>query len=169
LRDALPGFTIVFTGDGSLRENVGGGPMSFLTNKKGASMDDSGSYVWFHGSPRDLKTLGAGSAITRNRKLAEAFSHKPALLEFGGDGTIRHTGVEEGFLYQVDEPLGEGDVVVHPGIRRSDPWEWTTQRDLRLRLVGPTVLTRSERMGPLRAAVLRAGAKAALLLRRGRK
>lgn len=140
--------------------------MSFLTNNKGTSMDDSDSYVWFHGSPVKLDTLAAGSAITRNRKLAEAFSHKPALLRYGSDGAIKHTGRVDGFLYQVDEEVSPRDARVHPGIRPHDPWEWTTQRDLRLKLIGPTTVAPSEKLGPLEAAVLRAGAVVGLFLRK---
>ena len=56
--------------------------MSFYTDGKGLPMDDADNPLWFHGSPRQLTTLATGSAMTRNKRLAEAFSHKPTIMSF---------------------------------------------------------------------------------------
>ena len=62
--------------------------------------------VWYHGSPLHLTELAAGSTVTRWKALAEAFSHKPPMLEYDHvNGPIRHNGKQEGFLYFIDEPL----------------------------------------------------------------
>ena len=135
--------------------------MAFYTNGKGVPLDDAHGTVWFHGSPERLTTLAGGSAITRNRRLAEAFSHKPTILSVASDGHIRHNGTRPGFLYAVDEPVTPEDAEVHPGIVRSDAWEWTTKRDLKLKLLCPTTLSRGERIGPLRALLMRAGTRIA--------
>ena len=90
--------------------------MAFYTDGKGLPVDDAGSRTWFHGSPRRLTVLTAGSAITRNRRLAEAFSHKPTILSIANDGSIKHDGVMAGYLYQIDEFVSEEDAAVHPGI-----------------------------------------------------
>ncbi len=142
--------------------------MSFLTDGKGVPMDDPACPLWFHGSPALLTALAAGSAMTRNKRLAEAFSHKPTLLAFASDGTIRHNGMRDGYLYQIDEPIGEGDAEVHPGIMQTDAWEWTTRRELKLKLLGKTTVQPSQRIGRLEAATMRIGTRLALLVRRNR-
>ena len=35
--------------------------------------------VWYHGSPQQLAFIRAGSTVTQGRRLAEIFSHKPAV------------------------------------------------------------------------------------------
>ena len=143
--------------------------MAFYTNGKGAPLDDVQGTVWFHGSPKRLTTLAAGSAITRNRRLAEAFSHKPSMLSVSDDGHIRHNGTRSGLLYAVNEPTTTEDAAVHPGIVRSDAWEWTTKRDLKLKLLGATTLSRGERIGPLQNLLMRAGTRIAVAFKRKRK
>ncbi len=118
--------------------------MPFYTNAQGVPLDDVDGAQWFHGSPERLTTLTAGSAITRNRRLAEAFSHKPTLLSVSNRGRIRHNGKRPGFLYVVDELVGAEDAESHPAVVRTDPWEWTTKRDLKLRLVGRTTISAGE-------------------------
>lgn len=58
--------------------------------------------AWWHGSPYQLTYLLAGSTITQNRLLAEVFSHKPAIISVEDDGRIRHNGILNGYLYQVE-------------------------------------------------------------------
>ena len=142
---------------------------AFYTTGKGAPLDDAQSKAWYHGSPERLTTLSAGSAITRNRRLAEAFSHKPSTMSVSNSGHIRHDGTKPGYLYVVDEPVSGDDAEVHPGIVKSDPWEWTTKRDLKLRLVGTTTLSRDERIGRLRTVLMRAGPVIAVAFKRKTK
>ena len=76
-------------------------------------MDKAESPFWYYGSPTQLTILAAGSAITRNKRLAEAFSHKPTIMSFSYDGTIRHNGIKDGYLYQIDEPISKEDAEMH--------------------------------------------------------
>ena len=139
--------------------------MSFYTDGKGLPMDDADNPLWFHGSPRQLTTLATGSAMTRNKRLAEAFSHKPTIMSFANDGTIKHDGVMDGYLYQIDEPVSERDAEVHPGIVKSDPWEWTTKRDLKLKLLEQTTVLPSQKIGKFKAAMMRVGTRLAVFFR----
>lgn len=92
--------------------------------------------VWYHGSNISLTHLRAGSTITKDSALAEAFSHKPAVLCRDDDGTILHTGTEHGFLYCIDEPVAEGvDCYQHPRSSMEPGLEFLTARPLRLRLI----------------------------------
>jgi hypothetical protein len=57
---------------------------------------------WYHGSPKVLDVLRAGSIITQDRELARVFSHKPTLVSVDDAGEMRqikHNGTEAGFLY----------------------------------------------------------------------
>jgi hypothetical protein len=110
----------------------------FYSDGKGQPIDDRGSYVWYHGSPVELLTLAPGSSITRNRSLAEAFSHKPSLLSVGDNGSIKHNGTRPGYLYTIDESFSESEGAPHPAIGTNDLWEWITNRPLRLKLIGRT-------------------------------
>ncbi len=107
--------------------------MSFTTSGATPRIDHPGSTTWYHGSSEDLTELRAGSSITRNKELAVAFSHRPTELSVADDGAIRHNGTTPGCLYVVDEAVGAGDVRVHPSCSPDDPWEWVTQRPLRLK------------------------------------
>src|SRR2546428_5965292 len=69
---------------------------------------------WYHGSQQVLTVLRVGSTITRRRRLAEAFSHRPSRLSMGADGQIRHNGTSAGWLHIVDEPLSAEDIYPHP-------------------------------------------------------
>lgn len=78
-------------------------------------MEPDSSGVWYHGSNCDFSLLREWSTVTRWRALAEAFSHKPTCLEYDDDGTIRHNGIETGYLYILDETVTVGeDLVPHP-------------------------------------------------------
>lgn len=96
--------------------------------------------IWYHGSPIELTVLRTGSTITRWRKLAEAFSHKPDKLSYDTvGGCIRHNGQIDGFLHVVDEPLIEGiDIYKHPNTTMDDGVEWLTKRPLKLRKIYKT-------------------------------
>lgn len=95
-----------------------------------------GFQPWFHGSPLGLTSLRTGSTITQNRKLAEAFSHKPTLLMAEDDGTIYQNGEAVGTLYLLAEPLGPGDVTPHPRSTMPSGWEWLTTRELKVLSLG---------------------------------
>ncbi|MBP7402292.1 MAG: hypothetical protein KBA30_06720 [Clostridia bacterium] len=92
--------------------------------------------VWYHGSNLELQTLRTGSTVTRWRELAEAFSHKPAMLSIADDGGILHTGTEPGILYEIAEPVSLGrEVVPHPRTTMGEGLEWLTTRPLALRRI----------------------------------
>ena len=92
---------------------------------------------WYHGSNLVLDTLRPGSTVTQWRELAEAFSHKPAVLCITNDGRILHTGREYGFLYEVEGPIGIGrEVYQHPRTTMEQGLEYLTSLPLRLRRIG---------------------------------
>lgn len=96
----------------------------------------SPSGAWYHGSNLILETLREGSTITQWRALAEAFSHKPAVLGYDDDGTVIHTGTEPGYLYIIDEPVSVGtDICQHPSTTMDENAEFLTQRPLKLKLI----------------------------------
>ena len=110
---------------------------------------------WYHGSPLRLDTLARGSTVTRDRRVAEVFSHKPRLVSFEDDGQVRHDGREAGYLYQVAEPVGPADVEPHPRSTMPAGTEWLTTRPLRLACLGspsssPGELLSDEEVGALR-------------------
>ena len=102
--------------------------------------------MWYHGSPRQLKTLLAGSTITPRLHLAEVFSHKPQIVAVSDDGSISHTGTQDGWLHIVDEPIAVTDIYPHPRTTMEVGWEWLTRRDMHLRLVGATHIADEERL-----------------------
>ena len=83
-----------------------------------------------------FEILRAGSTVTRWRPLAEAFSHKPSLLEITDEGSILHNGTAPGFLYALDEAVCVGcDVVPHPRTTMEPGLEFLTTRPLRVRCI----------------------------------
>ena len=104
------------------------------------------SQTWYHGSPYELTMLRAGSTITQNRDLAQAFSHKPALLCVSDEGRIRHNGTAPGYLYRLSEPVGPDDVYAHPRSTMEPGAEWLTRRELRVELIGPVEVAAEERL-----------------------
>ena len=104
--------------------------------------------VWYHGSPLRLTILRTGSTMTQDRRLAEVFSHKPAIVLLDDDGTIRHNGVLPGFLYRIDEPVGQEDVYPHPRTSMAPGKEWLTTRPLRLALIGAAEIVEAEILTP---------------------
>ncbi len=89
----------------------------------------------YHGSPLVLETLRKGSTVTPFRGLACAFAHKPTIVSIDDLDHIAHNGVQPGYLYVIDEPLGADDVRQHPTSSAPGGYELLTNRDLRLRLV----------------------------------
>jgi hypothetical protein len=118
-------------------------PADFTISEIPPDLDDG---AWFHGSPRKLDTLAAGSTITRSRPVAEAFSHKPTCLgweEKGGRlARVCHNGRAGGYLYVVDEEVGGPDVRHHPNSAyHAGGLEWLTNRPLRLRKIADLPLS----------------------------
>jgi len=117
-------------------------PADFTISDIPAHLDDG---AWFHGSPRKLDTLAAGSTITRSRPVAEAFSHRPTCLgvvETDSPLSVCHNGSQDGILYVVDEPVSDSDVRVHP--KSAFPllgFEWLANRPLRLRKIADLPLS----------------------------
>lgn len=112
--------------------------MSFEYDGMGKKIDEGNGDIYYHGSPVVMELLTKGSSITRNKTLAEAFSHKPSKLEVTSDGQIHHNGLLKGYLYQVDECFSPEEIYIHEACQEEDPWEWVTTRDLKLKLIGIT-------------------------------
>ena len=92
--------------------------------------------VWYHGSNMLFTELRTGSTITQWRELAEAFSHKPAMLCYGDDGTITHNGKEKGYLYIIDEAVDfQHDIYRHPRTTMDENAEFITKRPLRVKMI----------------------------------
>lgn len=104
------------------------------------------SETWYHGSPYRLSVLREGSTITRDRHLAEVFSHKPPIVSLEDDGTIRHNGTAAGYLYRVIDPVAEEDVYPHPRSSMPPGKEWLTRRELRVEFIGPVPVREAERL-----------------------
>ncbi len=102
--------------------------------------------IWYHGSPLCLITLLKDSTITRDRHLAEVFSHKPEIVSVDDDGTIKHSGTVPGYLYRIAEHVEPGDVYPHPNSSMGPDLEWLTTRELRLELIGPTTVRDDEQL-----------------------
>ena len=119
-----------------------------------AKMDDifknwDYSKTWFHGSPERLDSLRPGASITQNRRLAEAFSHKPSFVSIGDDGSIRHDGSRQGWLHVVAETVTARDIRPYPPGEHLPPGEeWLARRELKLKLVGPAEIGPDERLTP---------------------
>jgi hypothetical protein len=115
---------------------------------------------WYHGSPKALDVLRAGSTITQDRELARAFSHKPTLVSVDDAGEarqIKHNGHELGFLYCVAEEITSEDVTPHPRSAIEFGKEWLTGRALRLTLIEPTQPVREEMLTVEEIEALRQG------------
>ena len=110
---------------------------------------------WYHGSPLELTVLRVGSTITQKRDLARVFSHKPPIVSIEDDGSLKHNGTQPGYLYVIDEVVQPGDVTPHPRTTMGPGDEWLTERELRVRLIGPTELRPEEMFTEAEMAVLR--------------
>ena len=117
------------------------------------------SRPYYHGSPLQLSVVRAGSTITQDRDLARVFSHKPSMVSQGfndsGARSIRHTGTDPGYLYQVSETVTDDDVYPHPTTTRGPGQEWLNRRDLTLRLIEVTKVLDAERLSDSEIAELR--------------
>jgi fermentation-respiration switch protein FrsA (DUF1100 family) len=102
------------------------------------------SQPWFHGSPLRLRVLQKGSTITTDRALANAFSHDPSVVSLSDDGILKHDGKKPGFLYRIAEDITAYDVQPHPHSTMAEGKEWVTTRDLKVELIGLTVITAGE-------------------------
>ena len=102
--------------------------------------------TWYHGSQQELTTLRVGSLITQNRNVAKGFSHSPSLLTQFEGGTVKHDGATSGYLYTVADEIGPDDVHPHPHPVNATRWEWLTNRELKLKLIGQTIVTDEERL-----------------------
>ena len=102
--------------------------------------------TWYHGAPLELDLLRARSTITQDRRLAEVFSHKPAVVSVSDDGQIKHTGNQAGWLYHVDEKIAPADIRPHPRSTMESGKEWLTNRPLRLALLGPVEIGPEEQL-----------------------
>jgi hypothetical protein len=88
--------------------------------------------TWFHGSPLRLEKLCKGSSITQLEKLARAFSTKPTIVSVSDDGSIRHNGMKQGYIYKIIDMVTPDDIYKHPKTTMHEGWEWITKRDFRL-------------------------------------
>lgn len=118
-------------------------------------MDWDNRRPWYHGSQQALAILRAGSSITQIVDLARAFSHRPTLLSWSDDGTIKHDGTALGYLYRVSEEVRPDDVYPHPHPINADRWEWLTRRELRVQLIERTIVREEERLTDAEIASLR--------------
>jgi hypothetical protein len=87
---------------------------------------------WYHGSPEKLTILRRESWVTPFVEVAKAFAHKPSLISFGDEGSVKHDGQVPAFLYIVDEVTAQQDICY---LRDTAQTHWQTQRDLCLKLV----------------------------------
>ena len=101
---------------------------------------------WYHGSPRKLTKLQAGSTVTQRLDIARIFSHKPAVVV--GDGSEsgwRHTGpFAKGFVYLLAEQVNENDVEAVPNSCMLPGHEWNTRREFELQLLAETTVNPDE-------------------------
>lgn len=106
-----------------------------------AQMTSKPHVEWFHGSPRKLSSLHAGSTVTPVITLARAFSHKPIILEIEVQENadcgkrnveIRHDGTKPGYLYRVIVSEPSRDLVQHPDSTGARGEEMLTTRELNL-------------------------------------
>lgn len=92
--------------------------------------------IRYHGSNKVFDVLKEGSTVTQWKNLAEAFSHQPTMLCCDDDGKISHNGVEEGYLYCIDEPVRVGtDIYQHPHTSMDENAEFLTKRPLKVKML----------------------------------
>ncbi|MEZ4707039.1 MAG: hypothetical protein R3A44_07540 [Caldilineaceae bacterium] len=101
---------------------------------------------WYHGSQQPLSILRIGSSITQDYDIARVFSHRPALFSFEDDGSFKHNGNANGYLYVIDEPIHAADVYPHPHPINKEKWEWLTKRELKVHLLEHTAVRAAERL-----------------------
>ena len=79
-----------------------------------------------------LEKLCKGSSITQLEKLVRAFSTKPAVVSVSDDGSIRHNGMEKGYIYKIIDTVTPDDIYIHPKTKIDESWEWITRKEFRL-------------------------------------
>jgi hypothetical protein len=109
-------------------------------------MESDKSQAWYHGSPYEMVILRAGSTITQKRELARIFAHKPTIVSVSDEGQIKHNGSRQGYLYIIEDEIKPDDVTPHPRTTMSPGDEWLTNRELRLRLLGPVSIVPDEQL-----------------------
>lgn len=119
------------------------------------------SRAWYHGSPRELIVLRAGSSITQDIDIARVFSHRPSLISMSEDRIIKHNGTVSGYLYLVAEEVKPEDVYPHPHPANVGYWEWLIKRELRVKLIERTEIKAAEQLTDEEIAELRYKQKAA--------
>ena len=110
---------------------------------------------WYHGSQQALTVLRAGSSISQERDIARIFSHRPTLVSIADDGTRKHNGTANGYLYLIVEEIKAEDVEPHPHPVNLSKWEWLTKRALALRLLEQTTVRAEEYLTEAEIAELR--------------
>jgi hypothetical protein len=99
---------------------------------------------WYHGSPKKLKTLQAGSTITQCFDIARIFSHKPAVV-VGSGKKWKHTGpFAKGFVYSLLGAVNPNDIEAVPNSTMSEGDEWNTNRVYELELIAETTIEPNE-------------------------
>lgn len=116
---------------------------------------------WYHGSQQELTVLRTGSSITQNREIARVFSHRPLILSMEDDGTFRHSGTADGYLYLIDEVISPADVYPHPHPINASKWEWLTTREVKVRLLERPAIREAEHLTEADIAELRRKQQAA--------
>lgn len=92
--------------------------------------------TWYHGSNELFDELKTNSTITQWKELAEAFAHKPGILEYDDNGVVIHNGIEKGYLYIIDEPIIVGkDIYQHPRTTMDENAEFLTKRPLKVKMI----------------------------------
>lgn len=99
---------------------------------------------WYHGTHCEIDYLNKGNTITQNYDLARIFSYKPSIILFCDDGSIKHNGKKDGFIYIIDEEVRDGDVIPHPHTTMPKGEEWLVTRKLKVKKLNFTVLDISE-------------------------
>ncbi len=99
---------------------------------------------WYHGSPKKLTKLRAGSTVTQQFEIARIFSHKPTVVV--GNGTKwKHTGpFTKGFVYRLVGPVGKKDIEIVPNSTMSPGDEWNIRREFKLELIAETTVNPAE-------------------------
>lgn len=99
---------------------------------------------WYHGSPKKLTKLRAGSTVTQRFEIARIFSHKPAVV-VGNGKKWKHTGpFTKGFVYRLVGPVGKKDIEIVPNSTMSPGDEWNTRREFKLEFIAETTVNPAE-------------------------
>jgi hypothetical protein len=112
--------------------------------KTAPPMQEHPAARWYHGSPKAIDELRAGSTVTPIPQLARAFAHRPGRLDINirendethrRTVTIEHDGKSAGFLYEVAVADPARDLRPHPESTLAPGEEMLTTRPLPLRML----------------------------------